>query len=252
MPVTKPCSILLALSISVPLLAQSAYYPELDELKTSLGTVRVVERHRSVPMDQSLTVNGKVVYRSPMGIGICSQFRIGDGVAVLFGENQGGNNWVWELSFLLLRPHRKPAVVTGQGFFSSDATLEARQEGGDVFIDLGFEAKRKKTARLHAGEVIVELNPVTSVVPVSEETCERLHKYSAEDCIAMATWAKGQCQEHGREYSGGSVAVMSDITTLEHHPGFSKEALGEICMRECKSGEIIQYEQFKTRVCSIR
>ncbi len=74
----------------------------------------MVEKYRNQPIDNSLTVNGKVVYRSPIGIGLYSQFKSSDGIAVLFGENQGGNNWVWDLSFLLLRPNHKPSIITAK------------------------------------------------------------------------------------------------------------------------------------------
>src|SRR5689334_5067399 len=107
---------LLATSLLTPSVGYLDYRPQFDELKTRLGVVRVVRRDPDVPGLDNLMVNGKVILESDLYLGLYGQFQTHDGVAVLFGENQGGHNWVWDLSFLVLKAHRKPVIVTTENF----------------------------------------------------------------------------------------------------------------------------------------
>jgi hypothetical protein len=222
-----------------------------NEIKTSLGRVRVIRHVASLPPN-IITVNGKTVFRSKGTYAfLYKSFRTSSYVAVLFGENDGGSATpVDTLYFILLKSNRKPVIVTDKDFYSADGTMKIRQEKDDVFIDLGFEAKKRKTAILRSGEVTVQQTPVDAF-PMELKDCQWLYESSFRECTQLRE-LKLDCEQFGRKYSGGCVAVMTGITALSNHPGFVSSALGDICVTVCKTGEVVPFEQFKKTVCSIK
>ncbi|PKN51230.1 MAG: hypothetical protein CVU55_13960 [Deltaproteobacteria bacterium HGW-Deltaproteobacteria-13] len=216
-----------------------------DVIKTKFGNVRVIRSIPELPAN-IVTVNGKEVFQSGGDYAfLYKSFRTSNYIAVLFGENAGGSATpVDTLYFLLLRPNKKPIVIRNKDFYSADGTMIIKQKNNDVLFDLGFEEKKKKTAILTSGKIVVRYDMV-GVLPMELEDCNWLYENSMNECIKL----RSDC-EQARDYSGDCVATMTGITVLSNHPGFASSALDDICVTACKTGTAITFEQFKKRVCS--
>jgi hypothetical protein len=218
-----------------------------DVIKTKFGTVRVIRGIPELPAN-TLTVNGKEVFQSGGDYAfLYKSFQTSDYIAVLFGENAGGSATpVDTLYFLLLRPNKKPIIVANKDFYSADGIMIIKQKNNDVIFDLGFEGKKRKTAILTSGKVVVRYDTV-GILPMELDNCKWLYETSMNECIEL----KSDC-DNARGYSGDCVATMTGITVLSNHPGFVSSALDDICVTVCKTGKVITFAQFKKRVCSIK
>jgi hypothetical protein len=251
MPRTLPIILLLSVSNIVGT-AHADVVPTYDKLDTRLGAVRVVSRRDKSVFEDKITVNGRKVLRSPLfSIGLYESFDLGDRVVILFGANQGGQN-PDQLSFLVLKPGRKPRTLSAEKFESVDGTVKSRVKGAEVEVALGYEAKRGKVARLRGEQVTIEYSKVLPPSPMSDESCEWLYEYSAQECLEDTRAYKIDCEEFASGYEGASGVVMSGINALKNHPGFISAALDAVCLRECMIREKPTLQVFKSMVCSIK
>ena len=217
-------------------------------IKTKLGVIRVIQGTAGLPAD-TITFNGKRVFEGQMGYAfLYKSFQTSNYIAVLFGENPGGSGTpVDTLYFLLLRQGSKPSIVTNEDFYSADGIMNIKQKNNDVVFDLGFEEKKRKTAILTSGNVLVQYATV-GAIPMKLESCQLLYENSMSECMER----KKRNNDCGQAYDGDCHATMTGITVLSSHPGFVSSALSEICTTVCKTGKAITFEQFKKKVCSIK
>lgn len=232
--------------------------PQYHKLQTILGTVEVVRlpleggSEDDLGLPDTIQVDGENVYRSPfLYIGLYKSFKVDQGVAVLFGVNEGGSATpVDELNFLILMPNKKPVVISDKDFYSADSNINTKQKHVEVIVDLGFEGKQKKVAILRGDKLIVKRSSVQPF-PLKDKECKWLYEYSMQEC-AEASKLGDSCENYGRHYSGGSNVAMIGITSLSNEPGFDSTALGTLCVAECKLNKSVTYKQFKKPVCSIQ
>ncbi|WP_319585897.1 hypothetical protein [uncultured Desulfobulbus sp.] len=222
-----------------------------DKLNTRLGDVKIIESPGS-PRG-AITVNGLVVFDSDAQyVSFYDHVDTAEGVVILFGVNPGGSATpISNFYFLLLKAGEKSQVVTTKGFDSYHAA-KITSNGDEILVELAFDAKRKKQAKLQGNKVIVEYSQVSPLLSMSEEDCKWLHKYSAQECIDDNRKSKIDCEKYAHNYSGYSTVVMTGITTLSNHPGFNATALEDACLRECKIGAEVSFSEFKRDVCSIQ
>jgi hypothetical protein len=220
-------------------------------IKTELGIVQAIPGTTGLPPN-TITVNGKKVFQSKEDYAfLYGSFRTPNYTAVLFGENAGGSATpVDTLYFLLLRSNREPTIVANKDFYSADGTMHIQQRKDDVVIDLGFEAKKRKTAVLQAGKIVVR-HATVNVSPMKIEDCKQVYEYASGECLQLRD-LKFDCEHYGRHYMGNSGNSMGFIRGVSNRPGFVDSALGAICVTTCKTGTMVSFEQFKKDVCSIK
>ncbi len=222
-----------------------------DKLNTRFGEVNIIESPGS-PRG-AISVDGFVVFDShAQYVGIYDHVDTARGIVILFGVNPGGSATpASKLYFLLLKAGEKPQVVTAKGFDSYDAA-KITCKADEILVELPFETKRKKQAKLIGNKVIVEYSQALPPLSMSEEDCKWLHEYSARECIDDTRGYKTDCEKYAHDYSGYSIVVMTGITTLSNHPGFIGSALADACLRECKTGTKVSFSEFKKDVCNIK
>lgn len=220
--------------------------------QTRFGNVLVVVVRKGSGAPDTILFNGRNVFESGASyLGFHAKYEIGDKDVLLFGINCGGSACSPdELNFLVLGAESEPKIVTTKDFYSADGTIKPRKEKDRVVIDLGFEKGKKKIAILESGKVVMQYTAIDAT-PMKLEDCQWLYENSIRECIQLKE-LKLDCEENGRNYSGGCVATMTGITALSNHPGFVSSALGDICVTACKTGKALTFEQFKRKVCSIK
>lgn len=222
-----------------------------DVIKTKLGIVKVIKDEPSLPT-ATLTVNGRRIFHSkePYAF-LYRSFETNNYIAVLFGENAGGSGTpVDTLYFLLLRSNKKPMIITNKDFYSADGTMGIKQRRNDIVFDLGFEEKKRKTAMLTSGKVVVRY-AIAKVRPMKLEDCKQVYEYASAECLQHKE-LKLDCNKYGRNYMGDSGNSSGFIMGISHHPGFVDSALGNKCVKTCNTGKIVSFKQFKKDVCSIK
>jgi len=186
---------------------------------------------------------GKIVLDQITGYKLIKRFSIGDTDAILVSENSGGQTQD-RYSFILVSANREPTVATAEDFDTADwSEAKARQVGDRILVELGYENGRKKTAELISGQVVVHLGETRG--RMTKEDCDSVHDLVEKTCLE--SW---QTCEHA--YPHGSFAEMSELTTLEHKPGFSKREVARVCQSACKNHMAPDLdESFKKKVCGI-
>lgn len=223
--------------------------PSKRELMTRFGFVQVERRD----VFDVIKVDGKVVFDSAPDpyIRLYDAFQTGRGLAVLFGVNAGGSHTpVDHLYFLLLNSKRRAQIVTDDEFKSPSCRIESRLQNGNVVIDLGFDTKRRKTARLHNRNINIGYEPAPAL-PMVASDCTWIYENSAEECVEAGRRYRMPCEESTRQYKGFGGRVITGMAPLLNHPGFNSAALEKMCFEQCTTGQRVPFNDFKRLACSI-
>lgn len=224
--------------------------PSKRKLQTPLGFVQVVRRD----VFDVIKVDGKVVFDSAPEpyIRLYGSFPSGRGFVVLFGVNAGGSHTpVDQLYFLLLNSDRRTQIVTDEDFKSPSCMIASRFQNGNVVIDLGFDAKRRKTARLRGGKINISYEPPPNALPMVASDCIWIYENSSDECIDAGRRFRMPCEESARQYRGFSGRVTTGMAPLLNHPGFNSAALEKACFEQCTTGQRLPFDDFKRLACGI-
>lgn len=233
-------------------LSRAVNYTGSREIHTELGNLKITGSPAG--SSDTITLNGTIAYRQPgYYISFYENFKMKEGDAVIFGVNPGGSaNPVDNLHVLLLLNGKKPIILSDKNFYSKDGTAISTSNTDEIIIDLGFDAKRKKRARVHDEQLTIEYSEILPPFPMTDEDCKWLHEYTANECIEEKRGYKVNCEDYAHTYSGHSTVNMTGITTLSNHPGFISAALSQICLDECQTGLEVSFSEFERKVCSIK
>lgn len=157
-----------------------------ESLTTRFGEVETVKNSEYVIASDTITVDGKIVYKDEgMLISLMEKFTMGEQDVVLFGTNCGGTACVNDdLHFLVLQAEKPPKVVADPDFISSDGTVKAKISPGRIEVDLGNEGGKSKTAVFDGEKVIIQLASQKKT-PLSEKDCKWLFESGVDgQCIA--------------------------------------------------------------------
>lgn len=234
------------------IIATSPEYSRVFEVQqTRYGNVLIVGKRKGTGTSDTMLFNGQQVFDAQgLHLSFHARFSIKNKDALLFGINCGGSACnPDELSFLIIDADAAD-VITSKKFYSADGKIAPRKEKDRIIVDLGFEKRKKKTAILQSGKVVIKYMPV-AVLPMKGDDCQELYESSSAECLALRE-LKLDCEHYGRDYRGTCGASMGFITAISNHPGFVSSALGSVCVKMCITGKIVPFEEFKKKVCSIK
>lgn len=241
--------ILIALTLTYPILSTAGTIEPIpyEKITTRFGTVTSNWIDDSQLAD--IKVNGKVIYKSGVGgFNLYGIYKLKDSDAVLLGENCVCSNQDSDHFYLLvLTPNHSPKLITDESFHSSNFTLEPKQLQDTIFVNLGYENGKQKTAEFKSGKLTVHL--VATATRMNKVDCEDLYDQSSKNCTRSISIGL-ECKY--ADPSDGSAAGMTGIRILSQLPGYNSSAMSSVCRTECETAKPITYEKFKKDVCSIK
>jgi hypothetical protein len=214
-----------------------------ERVNTRFGAVELGQSHYASSHDVILVDGKGVVVRRGETILLYGAYRVATGDVVLFSAGSDGE---YHLFFLVLRPAKKPWVLSAPDFYSANYTMEAKQQGDRVVVDLGFERGRRKTAELKNTTLTIRYAASDARIPIAD--CEWLYNITRTSCADIGSWHL-DCEGAAPV---GSRADLGNITVMSHHPGFNSTRLEGICSAICGGGQAPPLSVFATDVCGIK
>lgn len=219
---------------------------EDDFVQTRYGKVEIVRSDADMPPD-TLQLDGKEVFRDE-GFYLSLHYYIQqeNRDLVLFGSNCGGSGCPENhFQFLILDKDTAPQLVTQQDFYALPGDLNLTSDSLKILIDLGFAAKKHKSAILEGNNLTITLENAPKEY-LGDEKCQWLHTDGLTACMEYRD-IDPKCTDPQAEFAG---YLMRGVAGMDDFPGFDAEAFTKNCVASCLLGKPPSFDSFAREVCS--
>jgi hypothetical protein len=235
-----------AFSILAVLAALNVCKVEAGEstVATRLGELRATNGDLSGDLGATLKLNGRVVFRTdgePF-LEIEKIYRLSDRDIVLFSSNMGGSGTLPSYAALILRERAQPKLLNHDKFGSSTGTFVPKLVGEVVEVDLGFENKQRKVARIEGDQLTVTFAR-TQNTAISRRDCDELYDQTLGDCGLQD---RQHCNDAIWQIS---MASQREVHAMENTPGFNAKSFNRLCSRVCEARKKPKRADFGRLIC---
>lgn len=219
---------------------------EDDAVETRFGKLEITRSQPEMPPDTLLLAGKKVFQQEGFYLSLHYYLRQNERDIVLLGSNCGGTACPQnQFYYLILRPDTEPLLLTDNQFMAIPEDLDLQVDGGQLLLDLGYQAGKHKIATLAGDTLRVTLEAVAKSF-LGEENCRWLHEEALGSCRDYRE-TDAQCGDIQNSFPG---YLSRGIAAVAEHPGFVADAFARRCQLACATDSTVDYPTFAKEVCS--
>ena len=180
-------------------------------------------------------------------VSLRSVVELGERDVVVATATTGGSGATEGLLLVALRRDGTADVATDPRFRSQDSTELVATDGERLYVDLGYDAGRRKTATFAAGGITLAYTESTPQ-PIPQDRCRRLFEVMTGACLhpeQHPRWGAPGELIHG-PFNGATAGFLLG---LANHPGFQREEFLRQCAAAPRLERAPTYEAFASAIC---
>ena len=163
-------------------------------------------------------------------------FQTPEGDVVILSVPRGAKNVPPNYYVLLISGSKMSDLADHDRFTSGDGTFRATQKGNEIFFDLGWDKRKRKTAFYRSGVVYVGSNNAATQRGLAKKDCGYV--------LTQLSECRKECPSDGFM----SNSVHGNFNALEQQPVFKTSKFFEICEAACK-GQSVSTPHARSMLC---
>ena len=196
----------------------------------------------------TLKLGGQVIFQTAdePNLALERHYSLPDKDVVLFSTDAGGSGTWPTYGAIVVRAGSPAKVLTNGNFYSNTGVFKPQLVGAVVQVDLGFENKQRKEARIEGDRLSVGRWSGQEVAALPRSDCDWLYGQVLNDCRGLE---RKQCPNAMFEIS---MSSQRGVRAMENKPGFDAAVFEQQCVRTCENSKKPARPEFGRAVCGAR